>query len=128
MRILLGPAAPQCSQLSIDDHAAPAVVERIAEGRSVTLGALLADPSERTQRLSWMSLALRQDEADRLLSEDRSEFALRDQILFVGTAKARAKQELIARNLNVLEYALTGLEASGWLWRHLSVPHRGTSS
>ncbi|MDI6748926.1 MAG: NAD-binding protein [Rhodocyclaceae bacterium] len=120
LRMELGSAVPLCWQLSIDDNVATAIVTLIAEGREVVLSALLRNPSDRSQRLSCVALALRRDEADMLMPEVDTSLMIGDQILFVGTAAARAEQELIARNRNVLHYLLTGREETGWLWRAMS--------
>lgn len=119
LRILLGSAVPQCWQLSIDDNATPAVIARLAEEQATTLAALLADPTERSQRLPCLPLVLRRDESDVVLPQADLELAVGDQLLFVGTQRARVEQELAARNRNVLDYVQTGEEASGWLWRRL---------
>jgi voltage-gated potassium channel len=119
LRFELGSAVPLVWQLSIDAHAATAVVSMIAEGRDVTLSALLHDPSERSQRLACAALALRRDEADIVLPAPETSLAVGDQILCVGSAAARAEQELCARNRNALHYLLTGQEEAGWLWRRL---------
>ncbi|MFN4147945.1 MAG: potassium channel family protein [Rhodocyclaceae bacterium] len=120
LRLELGSAVPLCWQLSIDDHAATAVVSLIAEGREVTLEALLREPAERDRRLACTALALRRDEADILLPGSDMTLAVGDQVLMVGTARARAAQELTARNRNVLHYLMTGREEAGWLWRLLT--------
>jgi voltage-gated potassium channel len=119
LRFELGSAVPLVWQLSIDAHAATAVVSMIAEGRDVTLSALLHDPSERSRRLACTALALRRDEADIVLPAPQTTLAVGDQILCVGSAAARAEQELCARNRNALHYLLTGQEEAGWLWRRL---------
>lgn len=119
LRFELGSAVPLVWQLSIDAHAATAVVSMIAEGRDVTLSALLHDPSERSRRLACTALALRRDEADIVLPAPETSLAVGDQILCVGSAAARAEQELCARNRNALHYLLTGQEEAGWLWRRL---------
>ncbi|WP_126447288.1 potassium channel family protein [Sulfuricystis multivorans] len=120
LRIELGSAVPLCWQLSIDDNVATAIVSWIAEGRDVPLAALTHDPAERERRLACAALALRRDETDTLLPHDTTVLSVGDQILFVGTAAARAEQELIARNRNVLHYLVTGYEEGGWLWRVLT--------
>jgi len=80
---------------------------------------LLHDPSERSRRLACTALALRRDEADIVLPAPETSLAVGDQILCVGSAAARAEQELCARNRNALHYLLTGQEEAGWLWRRL---------
>ncbi|MFN6961714.1 MAG: potassium channel protein, partial [Rhodocyclaceae bacterium] len=120
LRLELGSAVPLCWQLSIDDHAATAVVSLIAEGREVTLEALLREPAQRDRRLACTALALRRDEADILLPGSDMTLTVGDQVLMVGTARARAAQELTARNRNVLHYLMTGREEAGWLWRLLT--------
>lgn len=117
LRIELGSAVPLVWQLSVDAHAATAVVSLIAEGYEVPLEALWRDPADRDQRLKCSVLALRRDEADILLPAGETTLAVGDQILFVGTARARAEQELTARNRNVLHYLMTGREETGWFWR-----------
>ncbi len=117
LRIELGSAVPLVWQLSIDAHMATAVVSLIAEGREVTLGALLRDPTDRDRRLACSVLALRRDEIDSLLPPMDTTLAVGDQILIVGTARARAEMELSARNRNVLHYLITGREETGWFWR-----------
>lgn len=117
LRIELGSAVPLVWQLSVDAHVATAVVSLIAEGYEVPLEALWRDPADRDQRLKCSVLALRRDEGDILLPAGETTLAVGDQILFVGTARARAEQELTARNRNVLHYLMTGREETGWFWR-----------
>lgn len=120
LRIALGSAVPLCWQLSIDANRATAIISLITEGREVTLAPLLRDPADRDQGLHCAALALRRDDVDILLPDDDTPLMVGDQILFVGTTKARAEQELTARNRNVLHYLMTGREEAGWLWRLLT--------
>lgn len=120
LRIELGSAVPLCWQLSIDANRATAIISLITEGAEVTLSSLLRDPSNRDQRLHCVALALRRDESDMLLPDGDTPLVVGDQILFVGSATARAEQELTARNRNVLHYLMTGREETGWLWQLLT--------
>ncbi|MFN3884953.1 MAG: potassium channel family protein [Rhodocyclaceae bacterium] len=119
LRIELGSAVPLCWQLSIDANVATAIISLITEGQKVTLAPLLHDPSNRDQRLHCVALVLRRDECDMLLPDGDTPLVVGDQILFIGTATARAQQELTARNRNVLHYLMTGREETGWLWQRL---------
>ena len=126
MRMLLGDEVPECWSVRLDGEAAAAVIDWLAHAAEpLPLGSLLADPAEREVPLHCVPLMLRRSGDDHLVPAAGEALRTGDEILFAGSHKARARQELMLQNANALAYVLTGREAhSGWLWSLLAKPAR----
>jgi hypothetical protein len=116
---VVGDTVPDVWDIELDPMNAVAVRQAIGEGKEITLGHLVRDPRDRDATLPCIPLLLGGTEA--LLPELDTPLFPGDRILFCGAPGTRQQQMLALRNLNVLNYLLTGEDRpDGWLWRWLS--------
>jgi len=117
----IGERTPSIWTVGATAGSAPAVHRAILfEGRSVTLGDLRRDPARRDERLACEALYAMHKDKPVVLPPDDMLLEPGDRVLFAGRRSARAAQWQALRNLNDLEYVLTGTEAHGWLWRKVA--------
>ncbi len=94
---------------------APAAWQALMHGQAIRLGELLADGTDRSQRLPVVPLLLERGSDFRLLPGEEEFLQPGDQLLFASPLAAQHNLELTLRNANELEYVLTGHEHSGSL-------------
>jgi voltage-gated potassium channel len=118
MRMLLGDEVPECWSIRIDQAAATAATNWLAQGRSaIPMAALTTDPTQRDEQIRCVPLLLRRDNEDRLVPMASEALRADDEILFAGSRQARTLQALSLQNANALAYVLTGNDTNtGWLW------------
>jgi Trk K+ transport system NAD-binding subunit len=117
----IGERTPAIWSVTASAGGAPAVHRAILfEGRTITLGDLRRDPGNRETRLACEALYAMHKGKPLVLPADDMALEPGDRVLFAGRRSARTAQWQALRNLNVLEYVLTGTEAHGWLWRKLA--------
>ncbi|HAY27246.1 MAG TPA: NAD-binding protein [Candidatus Accumulibacter phosphatis] len=92
----------------------------IEEG-AIRLGILRRDPAAYQEALPLLPLLLVRDGRDHELPADELLLQPGDDLLFAGTRAAKLAQNLALDNRNVLDYVLTGRDASGWLWQALGL-------
>jgi voltage-gated potassium channel len=117
---VLGREVPATWRVVVDSVHAPALVP-VLRRTAATLDLLWRDTSNRELSLPCVPLMAVRDEQEIELPE--GDFRLRegDQFLFAGLASVIPNQQLILRNINVLDYVLSGKETGGgWLWRKLA--------
>lgn len=118
---VLGEVVPDIWTVSIDDEAAPAIADLLAEGKTITLGHLLQDPRNRERRIDCIPLMIRREGRDQLLPEESVELCGGDQLLFCARVGQRPLMSWTLCNHNALRYALTGEQRpEGFIWRWLS--------
>ncbi len=118
----LGDEVPVTWDVRITPRDALAVHDALMRtGKSIRLGDLLRDPTDRDRMLAACALiCVRANETMVLPAED-ADVTVGDECLFAGTAQARALQELTLRNANVLEYVRAGREVPvSWVWRKIA--------
>jgi Trk K+ transport system NAD-binding subunit len=114
-----GARRPDLWTVDLTAHGAPAVAPRLASGE-VTLGALLADPSDRARPLDAVPLLVRRS-GDTLVAPD-GDLVLRseDRILLAGMGYDRRNLDTILCVPAAAEYVLTGDRVgASWVWRTL---------
>lgn len=117
----IGGRTPAIWTVAATAGSAPAVHRAVLfEGRTVTVGDLRRDPGNREETLACEALYAMQKEKPVVLPPDDMALSPGDRVLFAGRSAAREAQARALRNLNDLEYVLTGHEAPGWLWRKLA--------
>jgi len=121
----VGEKAPLTWAVTMAPDDAPAL-HALLKSEGARLELLLRDGAARESRLACVALLLTRDDEDVILPGDDIELRPDDRLLFAGAWRAREMQLLTLRNENVLDYVLTGREASGgWLWRKLGVARDG---
>ena len=116
-----GEQAPEIWSVALTPLGAPAMWRALADDRRITLAELLRDPRNRDERTACAALYLARGSSPRVLPPDDTVLEAGDQILFAGTREGRTAQWPMLRNINVRDYVLTGVEASGsWFWSKFS--------
>jgi hypothetical protein len=117
----MGEKVPEIWRVTLTAEYAPAIVNMIGHGKSVTLDMLMNDPANRGTKLPMLPLLMVRGQDTVLLPELDIRLALGDRILFCGKPIAKATQPLLLSNRKVLTYVLDGTEMpDGIVWRWLS--------
>lgn len=113
--------SPQTWTLSLDPLKSPAVTTLLAEGAQINIRQITTDPNDRTRPLPCVALLLKRGAQLELLPDAETPLQAQDQLLFCGVDEARLDMKTTIRNLNVLNYVLTGMDRpSGLVWRWLT--------
>ena len=81
---------------------------------------LMRNPYDHTRNLACVALMIQTASGEGLLPDDDLPLTPGDRLLFCGTRAAKRQQSLALRNINVLNYLLTGRDApQGWAWSKL---------
>lgn len=116
---VVGDTVPEVWDIELSQTNAVAVRQAIDQGREITLRDLIRDPRDRDTDLPCIPLLLGGTEA--LLPDPDALVFPGDRILFCGAPGSRQRQTLALRNLNVLNYLLTGEDRpNGLFWRWLA--------
>jgi len=111
---------PDLWDVAITPAAAPAVMESLADGETVTIGTLLRDNADREVRLPAIVLMVERQGHAHLLPDDDFRLQAGDAILVGGRRDVRAICKLTLRNDNALHYLQTGEDKRrGWVAQRL---------
>ena len=112
---------PHVWEITIDEIHAPALCAMDRCGNPVTVEQLSRDPRDRDRALPLIVLLRMDDDERELLPAADVRLRSGDRLLLCGPADASRSLAWTLRNLNVLEYVLTGNVAPGGLiWRWLA--------
>ena len=104
---------------------APAAWQALMHGRTIRLGDILRDGTERSRLLAVVVLLIERDEVCHLLPDAEFKLVAGDHLLLASPLAARRNLELTLDNVNELDYVLSGRESSGsWLWQRLAGPKK----
>jgi voltage-gated potassium channel len=118
---IVGEVVPDIWTVTLDQSGAPAPVDTLTHGGSVTIADLYRDPRDRQRRLSCIALLHKRGSEDVPLPEDGLALAPGDRILFCGREGVRGQMAWILQNRNALRYIQTGHDRpDGWIWRWLA--------
>lgn len=95
---------------SIPEQAEPARSALATRNKTLTLGAIMRDPVDRTQTLGCVPLAHERVGEIQMLPDANLSLNIGDQILFCGTPKARRVINMTLHNFDLLRYLATGEE------------------
>jgi len=119
---------PDLWTVSVSVGETPSVDDALSSGVVVRLGDLLADPGNRTERLSAMPLLLRRKGKSRLLPDEKTGLEPGDQLLFCGRVGIESRMQWVLNNSHILHYILTGEDRpQGTVWRWLQRSVRGST-
>jgi len=124
---LIGLRSPETWEITINEDQTPAIAEALAQGREVTLDVLLRDPGDTERPLRCVPLL--HFRADRKRTDIRPDLLLAegDCLLFCGRDSAQKRQIQVMRNINALDFLLTGqVQPNGLLWRWFTQRHSNT--
>ena len=111
-----GTARPDIWTLEVTPTGAPAIHDR--EG--VTVGSLLHDPQDRSQRLTAVALLIKRGAATILTPADDEPLLSGDHLLLVGMPYDRRSLDTTVTVPAAAEYVLTGERVGqSWIWRTL---------
>lgn len=112
---------PTVWSIRLNASEAPAAWQLLMHQHALTLGRILSDGTDRSRPLPAIALLIEREGSQTLLPNDNFSLAAGDRILFASSMSSRRNLELTLRNVNELDYVLTGNEQSGsWLWRILN--------
>jgi Trk K+ transport system NAD-binding subunit len=112
---------PHVWEISIDEIDAPALCAMDRRGTPITIAQLACDPRDRERDLPLIVLLRADDDERELLPAADTRIRSGDRLLLCGRADAGRVLAWTLRNLNVLDYVLTGNAApGGLLWRWLA--------
>ncbi len=113
-----GDEVPQTWLLEVTPSSAAALYAGIVRGSQPTVGDLYRSPRNRDERLSCLVLLIQREGKEILLPEEQEPLQKSDRMLFCGRFGAKQQMEWIARNHNVFDYLVNGMEhPSGLLWK-----------
>lgn len=111
---------PEIWEVALNTDEALAVCRALAQGQSVNLQHLLADPREREHPLPCIPLLLKRGDQRTMLPASETPLKLGDSLLFCGRPSARDRMEWGLQNIHALKYLLTGQSTAGsWFWHLL---------
>ena len=121
----VGGSQPRVWTVDVGAAECGAVVRLAEAGGRVTLGDLLRDPAERSERLACAPLVIESNGTTQILPEPETVVRPGDQILFCGTPYAARLLEASMNNDYTLAYLMTGLDeprgyAMKWLHRRFA--------
>lgn len=117
-----GQQIPEVWNLRLNAQEARALHRHLVmQGGDICLADLLRHPAQRNQDSALVPLLLLRDNQPMLLPTAEAALQANDWLLLAGTPAARRDLRLIAMGEKVLEYVLTGQEASqSWIWRQFT--------
>lgn len=117
---------PQFSSGRISNRRAPALARALTAGQAITVGNLLADPSDWHERLKLEVVLIRRQEEDILFPTDGEPLAMGDRLLLAGCDGEAEHLRAVLENDQRLEYVLTGRDRQqGLFWQWLEQRRSG---
>lgn len=110
---------PQVWDIRFEEASSPAVCKVLQGSRPITIGDFMRDNADRDNQLAAVVLMVERENGSFLLPQP--DFRLRggDAMLLAGHRSARSALDLTLKNMNALDYVLTGRDHGGWLWQAL---------
>lgn len=119
--LLVKQEVPEVWELVINDDEALAVFNKLSANEPVTVGHILSDSKERTEKILALPLLLQRNGVLTLLPDDDMPLEINDTLLLSGRFSARYNMEWALLNEYALDYILYGeAPARNWLWRFVS--------
>ncbi|RDE24160.1 potassium transporter TrkA [Motiliproteus coralliicola] len=119
MNALVGQNELDSWDFDIDTEDAPAVLEDLLQGQSISLRDISRDPRERGRLLTVMPLMLKRDNEYLLLPEPQTPLMPGDRVLFCGDSRAYRQMGWTLANGNVLDHVLGKPLQGGWIARQI---------
>lgn len=116
---VVGENVPETWALTIDKNNAPAVLELLNKGTSVTLENLSQDPSNRNEHLALFPLMLSRNDGQILIPDISTPLTEGDRILLCGRPNAKSALPHLLNNTKTLTYIIDGIEIPDsivWRW------------
>jgi len=110
LRENVGGNRPRLWTVEVCMESAPALVNLVEDGRSVTLGELLRDPANRNRRLPCVPLVIESGGEVTVMPELSTPVKQRDQVLFCGTHRVPNLLDATLNNEYTLRYLISGVD------------------
>lgn len=104
---------------TINEEETPALMEAFEQGEELKLSLFFKNPHNRNRNLHAFPLMLRREGNIDMLPGELDQLQPGDEILICGLNKANRRMQWTANNYNVLQYILTGNDASNSLLSRL---------
>jgi voltage-gated potassium channel len=112
---------PHVWEIVVDDVEAPAFCAADRQSVGLTVAHLLRDPRDRDATLRAIVLMLRHGDSRELLPDTDERIRAGDRLLLCGAVESSRLMSWTMRNVNVLDYVLTGYAGpAGSVWRWLA--------
>jgi hypothetical protein len=112
---------PAIQEVDLGSRVHCAIEDFLGQERSIRIGDLLRDPSERERRLDFIVLLVNRPLGRTLLPDDDFEIHAGDRLLLCGRYAAMDRFRWTLCHEATLEYVVTGrTRPRGWVWRRLS--------
>ncbi len=110
LRNNVGDARPRLWTVDVSRETAPALLDFVEDGRSVSLGELLGDPADRDKRLPCVPLVMESGGEVTVMPVMSTPVKLGDQILFCGAHRAPRLVDAALNNEYTLRYLTSGVD------------------
>ncbi|QFU00295.1 Voltage-gated potassium channel Kch [Halomonas sp. THAF5a] len=125
LKAALGEAPPHLWSVRLLPEEAPAVIDHLAAGKGLALGALCVDARAYPARLPCEALAVHRNGASTMLPASTLSLRAGDEVLFCGTPEAESMLRATLHNPYTLDFVVTGEEAPrGYLFAWLDARRR----
>lgn len=120
-----GKQCPDLWSMKVNAQRAPALHLALMRGQNVTLAHILRDPSDRANSLACEVLLLRRGAHNLTRPSQDTALQAGDELLLVGSSRAKNHLTLCLSYQHTLQYVLTGEELpGGWIWQKLHRRHQ----
>jgi len=111
---------PRMLEITIDEHHASAVINKLTQGENVLLSDLLRNPVNRDTDLGCIPLLLERHNGRILLPDPELEIKAGDRFLFCAGSNGFSRLLWNMQHDNILNYVRTGqVSHQSWIWRKL---------
>ncbi|MEB3061756.1 NAD-binding protein [[Mycobacterium] zoologicum] len=116
-----GRRTPKRDVIVLSPTRAPAIVDWLQRGHTLTLGDLIRRPDDREVALPLAALVLLRDGTPTFMPAPETELALGDQVLLVGKPDGLSQVREICHYPSTVEYLATGRDVPlTWVWSRLT--------
>ena len=120
MIAVMGDELPELWEFEVNKRDTSALTERLEAKCQITVEDLLRHSEDRNKKIEAFMLFLKRGEGNVILPENNRLVHIGDRFLMCGTKKAHHSMQIVTKNPQYLEYALTGdLQPDSLVWRKL---------
>ncbi len=123
---VVGDKKPHIWTVDINAEKAPAIINALTLGRTVTLKHLTQDPVSREHKLICVALLIERQGDYQIMPDDSTKIESGDRILFCGKREAMNSMHWILYVMSSLNYVMNYKdEPESYFWRKLTQKHKG---
>ncbi|MCK5394996.1 MAG: NAD-binding protein [Gammaproteobacteria bacterium] len=123
---VIGECKPHTWTAEINEKEAPAVINSITLGRTISLNHLTQDPISKDHKLKCVALLLERNGDYQIMPDDTTPIQSGDHILFCGMLEAMNSMHWTLKVMSSLNYVMSfENEPESYLWRKLKQAYKG---